>query len=124
MVLFNIIMLAAVSYLTLELFMYLRSVWCYYQAKIIDEWVYCYKALTEQEDIGYDICSYATDGHEATMELVLDLRKWSKRSLCNDKEKFDKLKKFVYANNKECYFLIKELRNDPEYNDIDKFDEN
>ena len=94
------------------------------QSEWLDEWIYCYKTLTGNEDIGYSDINPLFIDEDYTIKVLFDLRIWTKRGICTDKKEFDRLKKFIYLNCGQCAVLIKELRKDIKEANTDKLNKN
>lgn len=81
-----------------------RNDYCYRKTRIISTWVFFYQCLCG-EDIDYDIDDYDTE-----WRLLLNPFRWTMRSMCNDKKKFDKLKEFVDTHGEDIARLKEELK--------------
>lgn len=81
----------------------------YRQVFLITTWVYCYQVITDKEDIDYSICNYS----EESWNWLFNPFCWSLRSMCSDKEKYDKLKAFIDNNIELIEPIIMDITSDP-----------
>lgn len=77
-------------------YLIIKNVYCYKLSIKISKWIFCYKVLTAEGDIDYDIDCY-TSSYRWFNPFIC----WTKRGMCVDKEKYDKLKKFIDEHQKE-----------------------
>ena len=70
--------------------MWIKNEHCFRLSWQIGEWVLYYRVITNQDDIDYDIDCYVT-----SYKWLNPFGYWTKRSMCSDKAKYDKLKKFI-----------------------------
>ena len=69
---------------------------CYRLSCQIGQWVLYYRLITDENDIDYDIDCYLT-----SYKWLNPFGYWTKRSMCPDKAKYDKLKKFIDEHSAE-----------------------
>lgn len=69
---------------------------CYKLSCQIGQWVLYYRLITDENDIDYDIDCYLT-----SYKWLNPFGYWTKRSMCSDKAKYDKLKKFIDEHSAE-----------------------
>lgn len=81
-----------------------RNEYCYRKTKVISIWVFFYHCL-DGKDIDYDI-----DDYDTSWGLIFNPFRWTMRSMCNDKEKFDKLKEFINTHGEEIERLKEKLK--------------
>lgn len=82
--------------LVIGIFGFLRNEYCFQKTLILSKWIFYYKVITDEDDIDYDI-----DDFDKGLRLVLNPFRWTMRSMCNDKAKYDKLKKFIVEHPNE-----------------------
>ncbi len=99
-----LVLLLALSIGTLWLLF--RNVYCFQKTQVISKWILYYRLITDEDDIDYNIDDY----DEHTWELILNPFRWTLRSMCNDKEKFDKLKKFIVEHPNEIAEMRKYIK--------------
>ena len=78
------------------IYLIIKNAYCYKLSMQIGEWVFCYRVLTAEGDIDYDIDCYVS-----SYRWFNPFTCWTKRGMCVDKEKYDKLKKFIDEHQKE-----------------------
>ena len=69
---------------------------CYRLSCQIGKWVLYYRLITDKNDIDYDIDCYLT-----SHKWLNPFGYWTKRSMCSDKAKYDRLKKFIDEHSAE-----------------------
>ena len=90
-------------------FLFFKLEYQYRQVVLITTWVHCYQVITDKEDIDYNICNYV----EESWDWLFNPFCWSRRSMCDDKEKYDKLKEFIDNNIELIEPIIIDIVNDP-----------
>lgn len=80
----------ALFLLVIGVFGFFRNEYCFRKTLILSKWIFYYKVIIGEDDIDYDI-----DDFDKGWRLVLNPFRWTLRSMCNDKVKYDKLKKFI-----------------------------
>lgn len=77
-------------------YLIIKNAYCFKLSQQISQWVFYYQVITERKDIDYDIDCY-TSSYCWFNPFIC----WTKRGMCYDKEKYNKLKKFIDVHKKE-----------------------